>query len=315
MLLLLMLFTLGIILVWFSGIHAGGDKQASHQSIWTEIAYGLSQYPLLRNKTIDILRSYTTWEHVALNTTVILEDSPAEACFKPRLSVNVSLEISTSEDEAVNIILLSPSGSVIGSWKNVESLEYVFNIDSSGNYCIVISREYKHMHRTKVRVIVKFEGLIRDASDSVYKIFAIGSWISNNILYVNDPLGLDHASPPLETLRLGAGDCEDIAVLIAAMARSVGLESIVSLVDLDDDRDPEHAAALIYIDMDPEEVAEKLKVYNEMVRGEKLIGLTYFTGLGEDRGVWIIIDPAMAPIKTQPWYVDAQSYKLIGYMK
>lgn len=196
LLLLLMLFTLGTILVWSSSIYAGSDKQASYQSIWAEIAYGLSQYPLLRNKTTGILRSYTLWERVALNTTVILEDSPAEVCFKPRLGANVSLEIGTDEDEAVNIVLLSSSGSVIGLWENIVSLVYVFNADSSGNYCIVIGREYKHTYRTKVRVIVKFEGLVRDASDSVYKIFAIGSWVSNNILYVNDPLGLDHASPP-----------------------------------------------------------------------------------------------------------------------
>lgn len=99
------------------------------------------------------------------------------------------------------------------------------------------------------------------------------------------------------------------------MARSVGLESIVGLIDLDGDRDPEHAAALIHIAMDPEEVTKKLKMYTEMIRGEKLIGLTYFTGLGEDKGIWVIIDPAMAPVKTQPWYVNAQPYRLIGYMK
>jgi hypothetical protein len=52
---------------------------------------------------------------------------------------------------------------------------------------------------------------------------ALFRWVKTNVKYVYDPLDVETIQHPLVTVRLGAGDCDDFAILLVALARSVGI--------------------------------------------------------------------------------------------
>jgi transglutaminase-like putative cysteine protease len=51
---------------------------------------------------------------------------------------------------------------------------------------------------------------------------AIFHWVQRNIRYVRDPILVEHVQTPRATLQIRSGDCDDISVLIAALAGAVG---------------------------------------------------------------------------------------------
>lgn len=51
---------------------------------------------------------------------------------------------------------------------------------------------------------------------------AVQSFVKNNIRYVRDVHGVETVQTPLETLRLGQGDCDDHATLVATLLASIG---------------------------------------------------------------------------------------------
>jgi transglutaminase-like putative cysteine protease len=67
--------------------------------------------------------------------------------------------------------------------------------------------------------------------DYLSEIIAIRNWVASHVRYVNDPLTTEWTKDPQrlaeEILAKGvaAGDCDDIASLIAAMARQCGREA------------------------------------------------------------------------------------------
>ena len=71
---------------------------------------------------------------------------------------------------------------------------------------------------------------------------AIFMWVRDHIAYVNDPSG-EYFQPPVKTLEVGAGDCDDQAILLAAMLGSIGFGPIIVIL-------PEH----VYVDL---QVGEK----------------------------------------------------------
>jgi transglutaminase-like putative cysteine protease len=54
---------------------------------------------------------------------------------------------------------------------------------------------------------------------------AIQAWVQNNIRYVLDPVDVEAIRYPLTTLQLGAGDCDDQSMLVAALLESIGLRA------------------------------------------------------------------------------------------
>jgi hypothetical protein len=52
---------------------------------------------------------------------------------------------------------------------------------------------------------------------------ALYLWIKRNIRYQKDPVDIETVQSPVVTLRLAAGDCDDHAALMGAMAHSVGI--------------------------------------------------------------------------------------------
>ncbi|MCW4032514.1 MAG: transglutaminase-like domain-containing protein [Candidatus Bathyarchaeota archaeon] len=89
--------------------------------------------------------------------------------------------------------------------------------------------------------------------DEVYKTTAIFCYVYKNVEYVADPHDYSYCQSPSETLRLQKGDCEDQALLMAAMCESVGLDSILSFVDTDQDNEKDHALCATYYPKTPQE--------------------------------------------------------------
>ncbi len=58
---------------------------------------------------------------------------------------------------------------------------------------------------------------------------AIYVWVRDGIAYVNDPAG-EYFQPAVKTMEVGAGDCDDQSILLAAMLGSIGLEPILVIL-------------------------------------------------------------------------------------
>lgn len=54
------------------------------------------------------------------------------------------------------------------------------------------------------------------------EISAIHEFVKNDIRYVKDINGIETVQSPVQTLRLGAGDCDDKTVLAAALLEAIG---------------------------------------------------------------------------------------------
>lgn len=77
---------------------------------------------------------------------------------------------------------------------------------------------------------------------------AIYYYVKDNIQYIEDP-AYEYIQSPEETL-LGAGDCEDKAILIYAMMRSIGIRATIITI-------PGHAYNEIYIYDAPKRYTQK----------------------------------------------------------
>lgn len=81
---------------------------------------------------------------------------------------------------------------------------------------------------------VRANGMAMDNLTDREKCIVIQSFVANGIHYREDTdlYGCrDFASTPLETLYLGMGDCEDVAILFVSIARAYGIESTLLLMD------------------------------------------------------------------------------------
>jgi len=57
------------------------------------------------------------------------------------------------------------------------------------------------------------------------EIAALFDYVQNSIRYVRDINGVETVQTPIKTLEYGAGDCDDKALLLAAMLESLGHET------------------------------------------------------------------------------------------
>lgn len=66
--------------------------------------------------------------------------------------------------------------------------------------------------------------IIRKApeGDVIQEILRVAAWIKKNIRYSRDPVGVETVADAIDTIRLGYGDCDDLAVLSGAMFESIG---------------------------------------------------------------------------------------------
>lgn len=72
-------------------------------------------------------------------------------------------------------------------------------------------------------------------------------WVCDNIRYTRDILGVEFVKWPIRTLETGQGDCDDIAVLLAAMLMSLGNRCRFVLAGFDATGAPSHVFCAIVL--------------------------------------------------------------------
>ncbi|MDG6243572.1 MAG: transglutaminase family protein [Methanolobus sp.] len=111
---------------------------------------------------------------------------------------------------------------------------------------------------------------------NIYQICSLFDDTKEKIQYISDPRGKDLWSPPSDTLAVGAGDCEDYAILLASLIESIGGTSRIYLTD-------SHAFAAVYIgNNNTEAIANAIGEYYGSVP-------IYYTT--DEYGSWLMMDP------------------------
>ncbi|MDK2831898.1 MAG: hypothetical protein PWQ75_1650 [Methanolobus sp.] len=110
---------------------------------------------------------------------------------------------------------------------------------------------------------------------NIYQICHLFDDTKENIQYISDPRGKDLWSTPGETITVGAGDCDDYAILLASLIEAIGGTSRIYLTDT-------HAFAAAYIGNDTETIADAIVEYYGPVP-------IYYTT--DEYGCWLMMDP------------------------
>ena len=110
---------------------------------------------------------------------------------------------------------------------------------------------------------------------NIYQICTLFDYVSNNIEYVPDPKEVEVWQAPNETLKLGTGDCEDYAILMASLIEASGGNSRIYLTE-------DHAFAAVYVGGGTDEIDTAIrKYYNTPLT-------IYF--ISDQYGAWLILD-------------------------
>jgi transglutaminase-like putative cysteine protease len=148
-------------------------------------------------------------------------------------------------------------------------------------------------------------------ADDCFKIFTISRWILKGLTYVYDSYGLKYIAPLNQMLKTLMGDCDDLAVLLAVLYRSVGLDAGVALIDTDEDGKADHVATIAYLNKNPNEVLRGIAKWAS-TQAITVDGISYFKA---EKGIYLVVDPLMTKSRGNPWHVDAPIYKLVQVIK
>lgn len=114
---------------------------------------------------------------------------------------------------------------------------------------------------------------------NIYQVCALFDRVSVDINYINDPRGNDIWEPANATLKIGAGDCEDQAILLASLIEAVGGTTRLYLTD-------NHAFAAVHI-------GNETETTNGIIEGVRAyygnVDVYYLT---DDYGSWLMLDPS-----------------------
>jgi len=266
--------------------------------------------PEIREHAINILKNFSNPNIVLENTTYYIPGGRAlSLSFYATSGAIIKADITANSN--VLIELYAPDGSLLYSQLTNNS-SYSFTASATGTHVLRITNK---LFRTGVQVSILLEAIVPvDINDPVFKIMAIGHWVGVNVRYVSDPRGLEYVAFPLETLRVGAGDCDDFAVLIASLYESIGLDAVIGLVDTNGDGVVDHAAALVYVNLDPDALLKAMQRY-DLAFNTRTSRISYYSNVKNmETGVWLIIDPPMADVKDAPWGVSHEPYVLECYV-
>lgn len=112
---------------------------------------------------------------------------------------------------------------------------------------------------------------------NIYQVCDLFDYVEDNIEYVSDPSGFDYMAKPSDTLTAGAGDCDDHALLLAALIESIGGTPRIYLTE-------DHMFPAVYIgdENNTDSIESGIsKYYNTPLK------LYYLT---DDSGVWLPLD-------------------------
>ena len=95
---------------------------------------------------------------------------------------------------------------------------------------------------------------------NIYQVAAAFDYVFDNVEYVNDPAGRDYWAPPAETLQKMTGDCEDHAILMAALVTAMGGNARFHM-------EKDHAFLSVFVGKNIDPVQEALvRYYNTPLR-------------------------------------------------
>jgi len=61
-------------------------------------------------------------------------------------------------------------------------------------------------------------------------VYAIAKWVKENIKYIKDITGYETLQTPENTLKIGGGDCDDHAILVATLLNAIGVKTAFKIV-------------------------------------------------------------------------------------
>lgn len=188
---------------------------------------------------------------------------------------------------------------IMGRYSYLLSIFTLHPLEEEGVFYLELDNSYSTTSKN-VYVLLSVHYPSYAFNDEYFKVFAIGHWVSTNIRYISDPLVEgDYLAPPNETLKVGAGDCDDYAVLLATLYRSVGLDAVVGLIDTDGDGRANHATALVYFTGNTSEILNGISKWASVL-GINVEKISYFNA---DGGVYLIVDPLMSKNENNPWSI------------
>jgi len=76
---------------------------------------------------------------------------------------------------------------------------------------------------------------------------ALMAYVRDRLTYVSDPDNVETVRFPLQTLQLGAGDCDDKSLLLAALASSIGFKTRFAAWRIGADPVPTHVSAQLLV--------------------------------------------------------------------
>lgn len=113
---------------------------------------------------------------------------------------------------------------------------------------------------------------------NIYQVCSLFDMVKEEVEYVSDPRGNDIWEPANVTLRIGAGDCEDQAILLSSMLEAVGGTTRVYLTD-------NHAFAAVYLGNGTGPTEEAIKGVRAYYGN---VDVNYLT---DEYGSWLMLDP------------------------
>jgi hypothetical protein len=79
---------------------------------------------------------------------------------------------------------------------------------------------------------------------------ALLSWVKRNVRYVNDPFGVELVQGALYTIQRGAGDCDDLSIILASLCAALGYNTAFKTIKADKRYPDEFSHVYVLIDID-----------------------------------------------------------------
>jgi len=138
----------------------------------------------------------------------------------------------------------------------VKAIQAIYGMDQQQ-----VKQKVDKTVQTMLSLVTKIISEVRNLAVNLGKKFAAGDfkqarrlyeYVRDEITYIHDPHGVEEIQPPEITLKLGGGDCDDKAVLLAALLTSIGFETCFFIADVDNDKYPDHVYTGVHIPDAPE---------------------------------------------------------------
>ncbi|MET1160355.1 MAG: transglutaminase-like domain-containing protein [Thermoprotei archaeon] len=277
--------------------------------------------PIVRRKAVEIIVSHSKLHReIYWDTVKVYPGSWYVVTFAayPGLVYEIKvtvLDTCVTEQCDIEVLLKTATWATARDFGRIKSMSFNFTLESSSwrkYYRLFLDNSYSsEIKNVVVSITVFFSREIID--DEVFKVYSISKWVTGHIVYVSDPWSVEYIASPREVLETGAGDCEDYAVLLAALYRSIGLKSAIGLVDIDGDQKVEHAAAPVYIDEDLSRVELVTEaIYYVLDYSYKGLPFHYIEDSKTGEGLWLVIDPVMAVNPPRDWRIEHEPYTIVA---